>query len=124
MSWIYRQSTGELYRNGRKVATGYSGLGVAKNNPLAQHERNLGPIPQGAYLIGQERESEEHGPVAIPLIPVTGTETYGRGSFMVHGDSVQHPGSASHGCIIVNRPIREQIAASHEKLLLVIPELT
>ena len=121
--WIYRQQTGELYHNALKVASGYSGYGVAKNDPTAQDKPGLGPIPQGAYLIGAEATDDKHGPVALHLIPLNGTETFGRFGFMVHGDGIEHPGSVSHGCIIINRPVRENMADGHDKLLLVIPEL-
>lgn len=37
---------------------------------------------------------------------------FGREGFLIHGDSIVHMGQASHGCIILPRSIREQIAAS------------
>lgn len=36
----------------------------------------------------------------------------GRSGFLIHGDSIAHTGQASHGCIILPRSVREQIAAS------------
>src|ERR1035438_5538324 len=35
------------------------------------------------------------------LTPESGTNTFGREGFLIHGDSVQNPGTASHGCIIL-----------------------
>jgi hypothetical protein len=37
---------------------------------------------------------------------------FGRSGFLIHGDSIIRPGTASRGCIILAREIREQIAAS------------
>ncbi len=118
--WIYEQRTGRLRHNDTSVATGYSGFGPAKNDPLRQHEAGLGPIPQGAYSLGAVEEEGPHGPVAIHLLPLTGTETFGRSAFMVHGDSVEYPGGASHGCIIVPRKVREAMADGRDRLLVVL----
>ena len=38
----------------------------------------------------------------------------------MHGDSIEHPGAASEGCIIVARPIREQVWESGDRKLQVI----
>ncbi len=32
-NWTYKQSTGELFRNGKLIAKGYSGMLTNKNNP-------------------------------------------------------------------------------------------
>jgi hypothetical protein len=119
--WIYEQKTGRLLRNDRTVAVGYSGRDEAKNNPALQDKHGLGPIPQGVYIIGQERETtEDHGPVVLPLAPVAYSETFGRSHFLIHGDSVKSPGAASHGCIILPRTVREEIASSTDRLLVVL----
>ena len=52
MSWIYQQSTGYLALNTIFVGTGYSGNGAGLNNPGAQDQHNVGPLPQGMYTIG------------------------------------------------------------------------
>ena len=46
-AWTYSQTSGELDQDGNKVATGYSGAGIGKNNPVMQNVHNVGPIPQG-----------------------------------------------------------------------------
>lgn len=117
---IYKQRTGRLLRGDKLIAVGYSGAGAGKNDPLAQHLPNVGPIPQGAYWITEWRDTKDHGPHVLPLAPVTGTELYGRSGFLIHGDSVSTPGTASHGCIIVPRDVREGITAAHDHLLLVL----
>ena len=118
--WIYVQRTGEFHHDGGPLlATGYSGFGPAKDDPLAQHLPGLGPIPAGAYTICSEREDSTCGPVVMPLIPLPGTQTYGRSAFEIHGDSKEHPGAASHGCIILPRPAREIVSDSPDRLLVV-----
>jgi hypothetical protein len=122
--WIYAVRSGRLFQNDVYKATGYSGSGTAKNDPTQQYKHNLGPIPVGVYLIGKAIETTaSHGPVVMPLTPVAYSETFGRSAFMIHGNSIRAPGSASHGCVILNRPIREEIAASMDRLLVVLSGL-
>lgn len=122
--WIYVVRTGRLFQNDAFKASGYSGAGSAKNDPTQQDKHNLGPIPVGVYMIGKAIETTaSHGPVVMPLTPVAYSETWGRNGFLVHGDSLVHPGMASHGCIILNRPMREEIAASMDRLLVVLSGL-
>jgi hypothetical protein len=119
--WTYEQSTGELRHNGQLIATGYSGFGEGKNNPTLESVPNVGPIPRGLYLIQfPPFHSEKDGPVCMHLIPERQTNTYGRSGFLIHGDSIQHTGSASHGCVIMPRPTRLGIAASQDDNLTVI----
>lgn len=116
---IYRQKRGEVYRGETLIGTGYSGLGEHKNDPLAQHLPNIGPIPQGAYWIGDPYDTTTHGPYVMNLTPVPYSQTFGRHGFLIHGDNSDH--TASHGCIILDRPVREQIGNSRDKLLVVLP---
>lgn len=120
MSWTYHQRSGELLHGEQSIAIGYSGFGSAKNDPDAQRVAGLGPIPRGAYLLGSLSESEDHGPLAIHLVPLTGTDTFGRSGFLCHGDSKEHPGGASHGCIIMPRAVRETMIDSPDKQILVV----
>lgn len=120
MSWTYHQRSGELLHGEQSIAIGYSGFGSAKNDPDSQRVAGLGPIPRGAYLLGSLSESEEHGPLAIHLVPLTGTDTFGRSGFLCHGDNKEAPGTASHGCIILPRAIREVMIDSPDKQILVV----
>ncbi len=88
-----------------------------KNNPAMQDRPNVGPIPQGRYGVGDPRDSAQVGPYALPLDPLPGTTTFGRSAFMIHGDSIVHPGMASHGCIILLRDARHKIAESGDREL-------
>lgn len=110
--WKYSQTTGNLYINGDDVpiAVGYSGFGQGKDNPDLQDVHNVGPIPVGLYNIGPAYDHPELGPVVMNLEPTITTNTFGRSEFRIHGDSKEHPGSASHGCIILPRSIRDWIA--------------
>lgn len=119
--WIYRQQSGELYSPERQlVGHGYSGFGEGKNNPEKECLRDVGPLPRGMYRIGKPYDTPAHGPHVMALTPMPETNTHGRGGFLIHGDSVQHPGTASHGCIILPRTIREAISYSNDDKLQVV----
>jgi hypothetical protein len=120
MAWQYAQSTGSLSANGQVIAIGYSGHDQGKNNPAMQQVPNTGPIPQGRYFIGTPRDSDKVGPFAMPLDPAPGTNTFNRSAFMIHGDSIVHPGTASEGCIILLRDARNKIAESGDNELIVV----
>jgi type VI secretion system (T6SS) effector TldE1-like protein len=118
--WIYNQVTGEMSRGGAPFI-GYSGIGEGKNNPAMQNVKNVGPLPCGFYTIEPPVDSPEHGPYALPLVPDPNNTMFGRDDFMIHGDSIEHPGSASEGCIILERYARQVIWTSNDKILQVIP---
>jgi hypothetical protein len=116
--WTYFQSTGHFLDPTKKVlGIGYSGLDADKNVDADQGVKGMGPIPQGDWSIGVPEDDERLGPVAMELLPLDGTDALGRSGFFIHGDSVDHPGSASHGCVILPRSIRVQIALSEDRVL-------
>ena len=121
MTWIYSQTTGTLFRDGQISGHGYSEHGAGKNNSSMQVIRSVGPIPEGLYTIGSPRHSTRVGAFAMPLSPDTGTQTFGRDAFFMHGDSIHNPGSASSGCVIMDRSVREQVWSSGDRKLRVIP---
>lgn len=114
MPWRYSQRTGELTRNGQEAGVGYSGRGNGRNNPLMENAQNIGPIPRGRYRIGTAYIHRTKGPVTMSLTPL-GHTAHGRTHFLIHGDSVAHPGNASEGCIVLSRPVREAIANSGDR---------
>jgi hypothetical protein len=123
-AWTYSQRTGDLERDGTHVAVGYSGGGEGKNNPDKQSVPNVGPIPQGDWsIVGPPLNTEEHGPFVLRLNPVAGTETFNRSGFLMHGDSKEHPGCASKGCVILPRTVREQVWTSGDRDLKVIADI-
>ena len=122
--FTYEQSTGRfLDSSGNLLAEGYSGKGGGKNNPAMERVPDVGPIPAGLYHINPPIDTIEHGPFVLTLIPNEWNEMFDRGGFLIHGDSVEHPGEASEGCIVLPRPARERIAESlaGDNLLQVIP---
>lgn len=114
MPWKYDQSSGELFRDGSLVSRGYSGNGRGKNNPAMQGVQGIGPLPAGRWRMVNIYDSKNVGPRTITLNAVDGTaddthDATGRGAFRIHGDSIRAPGTASKGCIILPRPIRDMM---------------
>jgi len=124
--WTYEQSTGKLYSpDGLHVATGYAGgngganpAGV--NNHAMQDERNIGPLPVGAYVMDGVVSESHLGPMVIPLVYERSNQMFGRNGFYIHGDRSSPARSASEGCIILPRAVREEMIASTDKQLVVI----
>lgn len=115
--WTYRQTTGELLRDGAPVGVGYSGHAEGLNNPELQEAVGVGPIPRGLWAIGAPYHSRRVGPFALPLSPHTETLTYGRSAFLIHGDNRRGDRSASNGCIILPLHLRSLIHVSGDTAL-------
>jgi hypothetical protein len=122
--WRYEQETGKLFHvlGGESiyVATGYSGGNKGRNpegvnNAADESIPDIGPIPVGTYRIGTPIGSPT--PVAMPLLAFPSNEMFGRSGFMMHGDSIEGPGCASEGCIIMSRAVRQAVADSAEVVL-------
>lgn len=92
------------------IGIGYSGLGPGKDNYDMVNVPDVGPIPPGVYTIGKPFDSDTHGPFVMQLTPSADTNTYGRAGFLIHGDSKEYPGAASHGCIVASRPVRMRMS--------------
>lgn len=124
-AWIFAQNTGELQQDGQHVATGYSGAGTGKNNPEMEALHNMGPIPHGAWtIVGPPVDTADHGPYVLTLRPARDTKTFGRSGFRMHGDSIESPGCASQGCVIMPRVVREQVWTSGDRDLEVVAEIS
>ncbi len=125
--WTYRQSTGELLRDGTYHARGYSGHEWGRNNPAAEMAPGLGPIPCGRWRMVGIYDSANVGPRAIRLDAADARpgddrdERTGRCAFRIHGDSVRAPGTASHGCIILPRAARLAMWQSGDHEIEVVP---
>jgi hypothetical protein len=125
--WEYAQSTGQMTYvdnlTGDRTAngSGYSGQGAGVNNPAMQSQAYVGPIPQGTYDIGQAYRHQNLGSVTMNLDPRPGTNTFGRDLFRIHGDNSCQCQSASEGCIVLPRSVRERINNSIDRELRVVP---
>jgi len=125
MAWVYDQSSGELTHNGQFVSRGYSGKGRGKNNPSMQGVRGVGPLPAGNWLMAGVYNSKRVGPFTITLHSTDDSkvddihEPTGRSAFRIHGDSIRAPGTASMGCIILPRSVRERMWRSGDRHLVV-----
>ena len=121
--WTYKQQSGEIWHGDPEPAgIGYSGAAPAgKNNPDTQDIPSVGPIPQGHYtIVGPPYSSLSHGPFVLTLSPDPSNEMFGRSGFLIHGDSIGHPGEASEGCIIMPLAVRQRIWYSGDHDLLVV----
>ncbi len=126
MSWVWRQSTGELLQGGKLISRGYSGAARGRNNPALQGVAGIGPIPRGRWRMVEVYNSRRVGPFTITVHALDETrpddthEATGRSAFRIHGDSIRAPGAASKGCIILPRAIREMMWRSGNRELEVI----
>lgn len=93
------------------LARGYSGAPGYVNEPFFVDRKGLGPIPVGLWHIEAPRTHARFGPVCFFLQAEKGTEIYGRSGFYIHGDNARGDGSASTGCIVLDRRTRDLIAA-------------
>lgn len=119
--WSYQQNTGNMLDpSGNLACTGYSGAPSGKNDPTKQCIQDVGPIPRGLYTIGAPQDTVTHGPYVLPLTPDPANNMCGRSGFLIHGDSIVNPGTASQGCIILSRNCRQQIWTSGDQQLQVI----
>lgn len=126
MPHTYEIPTGYLYDPaGKLTGTGYAGgdkgqRPEGKNNPDMCNVPNVGPLPPGLYTMGEPVEHSQLGPFAIPLTPDPTNEMFGRRGFYVHGDKIGAPGSASDGCMILPRSVREALHNSPDQQIQVV----
>lgn len=110
MSFLYTQRNGYLTHDSLFLGAGYSGYAEDANVAQDESLKGLGPIPVGNYTIGAPHVSEQVGPVAMCLTPDADNEMFGRGDFLIHGDTAAANHTASHGCIIMPHDVRVKIA--------------
>lgn len=124
MTWTYEIVSGRLYSDaGELVGVGYSGAPGHKNDPTAVMLKDEGPIPPGMYTINAPIDTADHGPYVMALTPDAANAMYGRDGFLLHGDNVHQPGTASEGCVIMARSVREDVWASMDHNLNVVTQL-
>ena len=121
--WTYSQHAGILTASdGSFAGQGYSGHGAGINNPALQNMPDVGPIPQGFYTMSPFFSDSVKGPLVCNLEPDATNQMFGRSGFMMHGDSVEHPGAeeASQGCIIMSHFVRQAVSRSGDNRLQVV----
>ena len=100
---VYHQGSGVIETlEGVRVVFAWAGRGLGKNNPKAQDQKCIGPLPQGLYVAGVWEDHPRLGKMVCPLTQIEG-ETFGRDSFFIHGptkDPLRY-GQESMGCIVV-----------------------
>lgn len=120
-TWTFEQATGEwLNPAGEHVATGYAGRDAGKNNPDMQNVKGIGPLPRGVYYAAVPANDPVVGQYAMRLTPSVNNEMFNRNSFFMHGDSSEHPGLASHGCIVLPRAVRQAFWSSGDHTIEVV----
>lgn len=127
--WTFKQATGQIRSEDLRLqGTGYAGRDAGKNNPAMEGVKGIGPLPCGTYKAVELLEVHPTvGRFALRLEPDEDTTkkilAYGRDpkSFFMHGDSAEHPGLASHGCIVQQRDVRQQFWATYDKTVRVVP---
>ncbi len=117
---VYEQATGLLCLDTLlpQRFIGYAGRSFGRNNPDAEFEKNLGPLPSGRYAVSVPFHHPRKGPLVFRLHPATDNVMKGRSGFLIHGDNTQ--GDASHGCIILDRRSRQKLADANLTSLTVV----
>lgn len=116
----YVQRDGEIGIDGATVGFGYSGHGVGLNNPAKEAMQNIGPIPRREWhVVRWDDHHGDKGPQVAVLAPV-GHDAHMRSAFLIHGDNADMNHTASHGCIIASRIIRDKLRASGQTQLTVV----
>lgn len=115
----YDQKSGNISIRNTFVGVGYSGFGPGLDNPDMEADADIGPIPAGKWeILRWDDHHGEKGPQVAVLAPV-GHDAHGRSAFLIHGDNPQLNHTASHGCIVAGRSIRDALRASGEMELTV-----
>lgn len=72
--------------------------GNCRNNPSCECEKNVGPLPEGHYTLGDMFTF--HGmPYCYELFPDSSNNMCGRSGFLIHGGGCS--GDPSEGCIVI-----------------------
>ncbi|MDN4629517.1 tlde1 domain-containing protein [Erwinia sp. PsM31] len=121
MAWIYNVTLKTFRHNGRyEFSARYAGAPGYKNNPEDECLKDRGPLPRGKYrIIGVPFTHHKAGRFTLRLEPDTGNSMCGRDGFLIHGDSIKAPGTASNGCIILDQKFRRKIWESMDKEIII-----
>lgn len=124
---IYAQATGRLWlrdeatqEKAAPLGRGYSGHPPYVNDGTAEALVARGPIPRGSYRLVGPFNHVRLGPLVFFLDPAKTNKMHGRSGFFIHGDNEFGSQSASHGCVILSRAIREKLATLPVRTLVVV----
>jgi len=118
--WEYEVNTRTLRKDGAIVSSkGYAGAVGFKDSTGNECVKYKGPLPRGTYIIGSPSTNPKTGKYSLPLTPSLSNNMCGRHAFLIHGDSIKKPGTASEGCIVLPISIRMKIWASRDRNLIV-----
>lgn len=125
----YERKTGKWTGpDGALLGIGFSGYddgdgvlepGEGLNDPSMEQAKGVGPLPAGRYWIGKPFTHPTIGAFVMRLDPMPGTKMFNRSGFLIHGGSRRVAGT-SHGCIVLDRPIREALNAYPDRVLEVV----
>ncbi|WP_428945213.1 tlde1 domain-containing protein [Pantoea sp. FN060301] len=121
MTWIYNVNKNAFYHNEKfEFYASYAGAPGYKNDSKYECIKDKGPLPRGKYrIVGAPFTHPKAGPFTLRLEPLPGNNMCGRAGFLIHGDSKRDPGTASNGCIILNRDLRKVIWDSLDKEVII-----
>lgn len=120
MPWVYKVSSHNFYLNGTyQFDALYAGKPGFKNDSANECVINKGPLPRGTYTIGPAFYHKRTKAYTMRLTPYPENQMCGRDGFLIHGNSGDHPLSASNGCIILGLNGRITINKSTDKILVV-----
>lgn len=124
---IYAQASGRLWlrdegtqEKAAPMGRGYSGHPPYVNQTDAEALVARGPIPRGGYKLVGPFNHVRLGPVVYFLDPDKSNAMFGRSGFFIHGDNEHGNKTASHGCIIASRAIREKLSSVGTRRLVVV----
>jgi len=110
----YSQSLTKVWLNRLIIGSGYSGNGDALNNPALENMVGHGPIPRGMWEILSWSGETKHGTKGkqVAILKPIGHDAHNRSGFLWHGDTQEMNFSASDGCIVSARVLRDHLAAA------------
>jgi len=114
---IYSQSLCKVWLNSLIIGSGYSGNGDGLNNPNLEHIIGHGPIPRGMWTIkkwtGEQTYIDNGGKSLgkqVAILEPMGFNPHNRSGFRWHGDNSAMNFTASDGCIVSPRVLRDHLA--------------
>jgi len=121
MTWVYDVKKRTFTHDGTLEFTArYAGAPGFKNDSQFEGLENKGPLPRGRYkIVGIPFKHPHAGAYTLRLQEYSTNSMHGRSGFLIHGDSTQHPGAASNGCIVLDPAFRHRIYESNDKELIV-----